>query len=162
MNRINLTPRLERVCQLTPKCNSCADIGCDHAQVSIRLVEDGKVENMTAADVNLGPIENARAAVKNAGLENRIKCVLSDGLDGIPEQDAVIIAGMGGDLIADILSRAEWTRTGEKTLVLQPMTAQYRLREFLYENGYRIEKETYVAEKKSYIPSWSQSPERAR
>jgi len=143
-----LTPRLAKVVSYVPDCKACADIGCDHAQVAIWLVKQKKVLKMTAADVNIGPLNRAKRAVEDAGLGGQISCVLSDGLDNIPPQDCVIIAGMGGDLIADVLSRAEWTRQGERTLILQPMTAAYRLREFLSENGYRVVEESYAAEKK--------------
>ena len=147
MNEKTLTPRLRAVCRLVPRCETCADIGCDHAQVAIYLAESRRVADMTAADVNRGPLERAMRAVRAAGMDDKIKCVLSDGLENIPPQDCVIIAGMGGDLIADILSRAEWTRRGERTLVLQPMTAAYRLREFLCSSGYEITAETYAAER---------------
>lgn len=147
MNSKLLTPRLLQVCQLVPECTSCTDVGCDHAQAAIWLVRNRKVKKMTATDVNQGPIERARHAVKLAGLENEIDCIRCDGLDGIPPQDAVIIAGMGGDLIADILSRAPWTVEKATHLILQPMTAAYRLRKYLYDSGYAITKETYVAER---------------
>lgn len=142
-----LTPRLMTVATLVPKCQTCADIGCDHAQVSIWLARQDKVNRIIASDVNEGPLSRAKSAVRAADLEGRINCVLTNGLEGIEPQDCVIIAGMGGDLIADILRRAEWTKSGERTLILQPMTAAYRLREFLLENGYSIVKETYAAEK---------------
>ena len=147
MNEKTLTPRLMTVAELVPQCKTCADIGCDHAQVSIWLARNGKADRIIASDVNEGPLSRAKNAVRAANLEGRITCVLTNGLDGIEPQDSVIIAGMGGDLIADILSRAEWTKTGERTLILQPMTAAYRLREFLFQNGYSIVKETYAAEK---------------
>ncbi len=147
MNSKLLTPRLLEVCRLVPECVSCTDVGCDHAQAAIWLVRNGKVKKMTATDVNQGPIERARHAVALAGLEDKINCIRCDGLDGVPPQDAVIIAGMGGDLIADILSRAPWTAERGTCLILQPMTAAYRLRKFLYKNGYSITKETYIAER---------------
>ncbi len=147
MNEKALTPRLMMVASLVPECQTCADIGCDHAQVAIWLARQCKVDRIIASDVNEGPLSRAKSAVHAANLEDRINCVQTNGLDGIEPQDCVIIAGMGGDLIADILSRAEWTKSGERTLILQPMTAAYRLREFLLKNGYSIVKETYAAEK---------------
>lgn len=147
MNEKTLTPRLMTVASLVPQCETCADIGCDHAQVAIWLARRNTARKIIASDVNEGPLSRAKAAVCAANLEDRVNCVLTNGLDKIPPQDCVIIAGMGGDLIADILKRAPWTKNGERTLILQPMTAAYRLREFLYQNGYTIEKETYAEEK---------------
>ena len=147
-----LTPRLMQVAQQVPECETCADIGCDHAQVSIYLASSGRVKKMLAADVNQGPLSRAKAAVSQAGLDEHISCVRTDGLEGISPQDSVVIAGMGGDLIADILAKAEWTCKEGVTLVLQPMTAAERLREFLSHSGYEILRESYVyAREKLYV-----------
>ena len=146
MNNTLLTPRLLKVCELVGKCKSCADVGCDHARVAIWLCENERVERVIATDVHRGPIERARAAVKNAGLEQKITCILTDGLEGAGKTDAVIIAGMGGDLIADILSRAPWSLEEGTRLVLQPMTAAWRLRKFLFENRCAIDAEEYAKE----------------
>ena len=85
-------------------------------------------------------------------MEENIDFRLTDGLHGLDESqaDTVVIAGMGGELIARILSEAPWTR--EVLLLLQPMTAQPELRRWLTENGYRIQRETIVCEgEKLYI-----------
>ena len=46
------------------------------------------------------------------------------------EVDTVIIAGMGGQLISEILS-ADIEKARKCNLVLQPMNAQYELRKYL-------------------------------
>ena len=89
------------------------------------------------------------AAVKAAGFEHialygmgeRAETFLTNGLDGIEplDGDCVFICGMGGDNIADILKRAEWTKN--TAVIAQPMTKQYRLRQFLKDHGYNITKE---------------------
>ena len=72
--------------------------------------------------------------------------MLRDGLEGFGPEDAdtIVIAGMGGDEIAAILERAPWTKDGRHSLVLQPMTAADRLRRWLLEHGYAIEKEVLM------------------
>lgn len=143
---ITLTPRLKAIVSQIDSVKCAIDVGCDHAQVGIALVEQGKVQHMTVSDINEGPISSARRAVLQAGLCDKISCIKCDGLDGIEPQDAVIIAGMGGELIADILLRAPWTKEN-CLLVLQPMTAGDDLRKFLFENGYAILKEIIVRER---------------
>lgn len=142
---INLTPRLSAIVNQVEKVNTAVDVGCDHAQVGIYLAESGKVLNMTVSDINDGPIARAREAVYMAGLSDKITCVKTDGLDGIEAQDCVIIAGMGGELIRDIITRAEWTKRNCR-LILQPMSMAPVLRKFLFENGYKILRETIVRE----------------
>ena len=58
------------------------------------------------------------------------------------EADTIVIAGMGGELIARILGAAPWVKNPSVTLILQPMTAVRELRLFLWENGFRVESET--------------------
>lgn len=142
---ITLTPRLKAIVNEVNKASSAVDVGCDHAQVGIWLAQNKIVDNMTVSDINEGPIFRARQAVERAGMSDKITCVKTDGLDGIAPQDCVIIAGMGGELICDIISRAEWTKS-DCRLILQPMTAGEVLREYLFENGYKIIRETIAAE----------------
>ncbi len=120
-----------------------ADIGTDHAHLPIYLVENGICVSAVASDVRPGPVANAKANVEAAGLEDKISLRLASGLDKVSsdEADDVIIAGMGGILIAQLVEKAEWLKDKTKHLVLQPQSHPEVLREFLVSNGYYIEKE---------------------
>ncbi len=142
---IALTPRLSAIVNEVNNVKCAIDVGCDHAQVGIYLAQAGKVLKMTVSDINDGPIERARRAVSDAGLSDKITCVKTDGLCGIEPQECVIIAGMGGELIRDILIKAPWTKTNCR-LILQPMSMAPVLRKFLFENEYKILRETIVRE----------------
>ena len=63
----------------------------------------------------------------------------------------VVIAGMGGESIRDILAddAAKWIRRGTN-LVLQPMTKAEVLRSWLAENGFPITKEAAVKDTHVY------------
>lgn len=117
------------------------DVGTDHGYL---IAELGRG---IACDINEKPLMAAKATIERAGLSDKIQLILSDGLDNIPPEGItdVIIAGMGGELIFKIISRAEWLKSGVN-LVLQPMTRVSRLRVLLCENGYSIIKETAAAE----------------
>lgn len=119
---------------------SVADIGCDHAYVSCRLVELGISEKVYASDVREGPLQCAKSNVERFGYKDKITVRLADGLCGIEDfsPDDIIIAGMGGELIADILNRCQYVKQGSVHLILQPMTCSYELRKYLCENGYEI------------------------
>ncbi len=140
-----LGARLLAVAEAIPFCESLIDCGCDHGYVSIYAAESGRAKKVTASDINSGPLENAKREICAAGLWGRIKTVLTDGLRGIPPHDCVVIAGMGGETIAEIISHAEWTKGG-CTLVLQPMTKTDFLREYLYKEGFEIFAERFVCE----------------
>lgn len=143
MRRPELSPRLRMVGDLTPFGSRLADVGTDHAYLPAALILEGKIPFAIAADLRQGPLDRARATVREYGLVEQVAFRLCDGLSGIrPEEvDAVAIAGMGGETIAAILSAAPWTRTENIPLILQPMSSMPDLRGWLGENGYVITEE---------------------
>lgn len=145
---IELSPRLAMVAGLVPEGARLADVGTDHAYLPAALLQQGKIPSAIAADLRSGPLDRARATAREYDLTRQITFRLCDGLTGIRPQDtdAVAIAGMGGETIAHILSRAPWTRREGTPLILQPMSSQSDLRAWLCENGYCIEKEQLARE----------------
>lgn len=140
--------RLELILSLlTPGCR-IADIGCDHAYVPISAVSTGAASFAYASDVREGPLSHARENVKKAGLDGKIVIRLADGLDGAENYDidTVIIAGMGGELTADIIERAPFVKNPGITLILQPMTSQDKLRRYLLSHGFEILRERIAKE----------------
>lgn len=114
------------------------DVGTDHAYLPCYLVKNGICKRAVAADVNPSPLAAAKENIQRAGLEDKIDTVLSNGLDGISPNGVtdVVIAGMGGELIADILGRGKAFYSAR--FILQPMTKPERLRRWLWENGFEI------------------------
>lgn len=129
-----------------------ADIGTDHGYLPIRLSLDGKIESAVAADVRVKPLKSAESNIQKYGVTN-IKTVLSDGLKNISPEDAydIVIAGMGGELIAAIIENTPWICEGNRRLILQPMTRADSLRSFLYAKGFNIIAEkACISSKKVY------------
>ncbi len=133
-----ITPRLRAILDRVD-ANTAADIGTDHAYVPIRLIKDKKAKRVIASDVREGPAEIAKANIEKYGLGDRIEVRLGSGLSVLEknEVDTVIIAGMGGELIRDIIASDEDKARASK-LVLQPMNSQYELRKYLISNGFTI------------------------
>lgn len=146
--RVELTPRLRMVADLVPAGARLADVGTDHAYLPAALVLEGKIPFAIAADLRQGPLNRARATVRECGLGGRIAFRLCDGLSGIRpgEIDAAVIAGMGGETIANILAGAPWTWERDIPLVLQPMSSMPDLRAWLEKNRYQIEAERLCRE----------------
>lgn len=140
--------RMEALADLCQGARRVIDVGCDHAQLCALLVTEYGVEHAFASDIRPGPLENARRTIAELGLESRITPVLSDGLDafGPGDGDAVIIAGMGGEEMTLILSRAPWAGDNGGQVILQPMTNIPKLRQWLAENGYHVKKERVIQE----------------
>ena len=119
------------------------DVGTDHAYLPIHLVESGRAVRALATDVREGPLSSARTHIAEKGLCHRIQAVLTDGLAGLGEAGItdVAICGMGGELIARILSDAPFLKKEETRLILQPMTRPAAVRSYLAENGFVIDEE---------------------
>ncbi len=129
-----------------------ADIGCDHAFVSIYLIKMGIANKVIAMDVKKGPVNIARENIRLCGLENVIEVRLSDGLQKLSEYEAecAIIAGMGGGLIQRILMEGKKHINNGIHLILQPQSEPWRLREYLYNIGYIIIDEKMLMEEGKY------------
>ncbi len=146
MQSIKLSKRLQTCADFVTEGSRIADIGTDHAYILIWLAQIGKNSYSLACDINLAPLKIAENNIRKYSLENVISTRLSDGLKNInqDEVEEIIIAGMGGELIAKILGECKWTNKKEKKFILQPMTSEYELRFFLCESGYEIKKEIAV------------------
>lgn len=142
-----LSPRLRMVGELVPVGARLADVGTDHAYLPAALILR-KISWAIAADLRRGPLDRARATVREYGLTGKVAFRLCDGLSGIrpDEADAVAVAGMGGETIAAILSAAPWTRERNVPLILQPMSSFPDLREWLQKNGFSIQEERLARE----------------
>ena len=144
-----LSPRLAMVASLVRFGRRMADIGTDHAYLPCELVKNGRIPFAIASDVAQGPLHNAELTVRRYGLTDRIECRRSDGLSAYhaDEMDEIVLAGMGGNLIVDILSAVSWIKNPRIHLILQPMTHSEDVRRYLLTNGFCIEKETAVLDK---------------
>lgn len=132
---IALDNRLKAAAELCREGKTAADIGCDHAQLACWLALN-KSRLVIASDVRDGPLEAARRTVAEQGVSN-VRVVKSDGLKEIDLADDVIICGMGGELIAEIIGGCRFL-SEETRFILQPMTKANYLRCWLCENGFEI------------------------
>lgn len=143
---INLDNRLMQCAEFVSGKGCAVDVGTDHAYLAVHLISSGICKKVIACDLREGPLQSAKKHISCEGLESKIQTVLSDGLDNISPDGVsdIIIAGMGGELIAKIISRAEWVKKNKVNLILQPMTKSSDLRKYLFENGFTIKCEKAV------------------
>jgi tRNA (adenine22-N1)-methyltransferase len=150
---MELSLRLKKVASLVEKCEIMADIGTDHAYIPIYLVKKGICNKAIASDINKGPVEKAKINVAFEELQNKIECRLGGGLSTVSdgEVDCAIIAGMGGNLIRDIIEEGKDVFKHLKYLVLQPVQNPEVLREYIIKSGYKIlDEELCIDENKFY------------
>ena len=145
MTKITLDSRLSSMADLVRQGAVFADIGTDHGFLPVFLLLSGRIERAILTDVNEGPLSSAALTVKQYGLTERVKLILTDGLSRLDGEGAtdIAICGMGGDLIARIISESEFIRRTGVRLILQPMTRQATLRKALAAIGFEIVRERY-------------------
>ncbi len=145
---VNLSPRLQLIADKVREGSAVADIGTDHAYVPIYLIQKGIATFVVASDVRKGPVEKAAVNVKKYGLQDRIDVRLGDGLEKIKqgEADTLIVAGMGGVLMCEILSAAVPIVETMDRLILQPMIGQEEVRRWLEGHDFKITDEALSAE----------------
>ena len=141
-----------------------ADVGTDHAYLPVWLMKRGLISSAVAVDVRPGPLKRAEENIARYGAEH-IVTRISDGLSAVSpwEADDVVLAGMGGELIARIVSEADWLRLDNRRLILQPMTRETELRLFLRREGFALlREEAAVSHGRVYTAMLAQyDPERA-
>lgn len=152
IRQTELSRRLLAIADLVSPGMRAADIGTDHAYVPVWLVQTGRSPEAIAMDVNEGPLQHARAAIRRAGLEKKIQVRLSDGLEKLApgEADSIVIAGMGGALTIRILKDGADKLKEVKELILGPQSEVADVRRYLRRNGFRICREKMVLEDGKY------------
>ncbi len=143
-----LSPRLQAIADFIKPCDTMADIGTDHAYLPVWLCLNNRCNSAIAADVNQGPLDRATETVARFHLQEKISLRLGSGADPLTpgEADAIVIAGMGGLLIGELLLANPQVFQEAKQIYLQPMSSIPELRESLYHMGYTIREEILVPE----------------
>ncbi len=145
---IELKGRLAEIAGYVPQGSTVIDVGTDHAYLPIFLVQRGRCPRAVGVDIHAGPYRSAVEQVRLQGLPDRIRVCQGDGLQPVEpgEGDVVVVAGMGGTTIVDILQAGERVLAQVNRLILQPMVAGSSLRLWLLQHGWAIRDEKLVEE----------------
>ena len=133
--------------------DTVCDVGCDHGKLSLYLVQRGKAKHVIATDINRQPLQKAIDLFASYDLSHTADFLLTDGLQGIKDTSRithVVIAGLGGHTMEQVIESAPFVKAQKTRLVLLPAQSGYQIRKYLYENGFEIEKEQTVSEKGKY------------
>ncbi|MBP3413114.1 MAG: SAM-dependent methyltransferase [Oscillospiraceae bacterium] len=144
--KVPISKRLLCCAAQVPQGARVADIGADHGYLSIELLRSGRAEFVHASELREQPLKKAMENAKKFSVADKMCFSQADGLAAIdPQQvDTIVCAGMGGDLIAQILEACPWVRQERYTLILQPQSSGNDLRRRLGELGFGIEAEVLV------------------
>lgn len=144
--KLPISKRLLCCAAQVPPGARVADIGADHGYLSIELLQSGRAEFVHACDLREMPLRRATENAVRYGVADKMRFSRADGLSAVDpnEINTVVCAGMGGDLIAQILEDCPWLRDKKYLLILQPQSSGNDLRRKLSEQGFGIEKEALV------------------
>lgn len=145
---MKLKGRLKAIAEMVPSCRIMCDIGTDHAYIPIYLLEKRICKKAIAVDLRGGPLITARKNIQEHGFERDIETRIGHGLQPVEENEieVIVVAGMGGLLICDILSEGKTKAMKASKLILQPMNAIEIVREWLFDNLFSIASEKLVKE----------------
>lgn len=154
-----LGQRMEAVLELLEPCQLLLDVGTDHAQIPVEAVRRELAKRAIASDLREGPLQMANSTVRRYGLSERVLIRQGDGLTELGElrPDALVLAGMSGELMVKILRAAEPAVLGAiQQCVLQANQDVPSVRRFAYEAGYHLKKERLVqqGERFFHVGSW--------
>lgn len=149
---MEISNRLKAIAGMVTKGNIVCDVGTDHAYLAIYLIDNRISPHVIAMDVAQGPLSKAEKNIAARGLGSVIETRLSDGVEklGIQEAQTVIMAGMGGILICQLLSEGEKILSSVDELILSPHTDAELVRRYLSEHGYCIRQEKMLLEEGKY------------
>ena len=129
--------RIAEIVKIIPYAEVLADVGCDHGRVAYGALKTGKAKRVIISDISEKSLSKAVKLLSPYG--NAVTAVASDGFDGYGETpDVAVIAGMGGEEIIKILSKAKFS---VETLILLPHKNSEKVRSYALLNGYKAEKD---------------------
>lgn len=146
MSSWRLSKRLQAIADFIPDHTRIADIGGDHAFLLIHLAQEGRLAYGIVGEVNQGPYENALNNVQNAGVESQIDVRFGNGLSVIRprEVEFLVLSGMGGALITEILDKGKEKLGHMKGMILQPNIHTAGVRIWLEKHQWQLITETII------------------
>jgi len=145
---MKINNKLKQIAELVLPNSFLLDVGCDHALLDIYLTN--KNVRCIGSDINILPLEKAKENIKKYRVEDKITLKVGDGLEHLTNEiDTIVISGMGGILIKDIIKK-DLNKIGNQKIITCPNNDSYVLRKFMTSNGFKIEKEILVKDKYIY------------
>ena len=151
LTKPKLSKRLQTIIDFVPQANVVADIGCDHAYVSISLILNNKANYVLGVDNKLRPLRIAERNVSKFELNEHIT-LLQNPYDKITQPiDGCIIAGVGKESAVEMLDEFESTFQDSTWICIQANNKIIELRRHMFDRGYRLIKEKVVFDKAFYV-----------
>ena len=139
-----MTERLKFIFTEIPSCDAFADIACDHGYIAQAMLKANRCKLAYVSDISAKSLAKAESLLAEFIESGRAQGIVSDGFDNVPKTDCALIAGVGGELITDMLKRAAKAKKLPDNLILQPMKHCDKVRRLAVELGYFVKKDFTV------------------
>nr|WP_311565190.1 class I SAM-dependent methyltransferase [Peptoniphilus grossensis] len=147
---IKLSNRLKKIAELVDFGATVIDVGTDHGYVPNFLCEKKISRDIIATDISKNSLEKSIELTRERDNEKYIRNILANGI--VKEnRDNIIIAGLGGIQIAEIILNSIEIARSAKKLILQPMQKTNILRRELNNMGFEIIDEEIIFEDDRYF-----------
>lgn len=150
---MDISDRMKAIIECARQGDFLVDVGTDHAYIPIMLYKNGFIKKAAACDISKGSVEKARKNVERYGCAEFIDVRQGDGLQTVKEEenpDQIVIAGMGGMLTVDILTKSKNVVNKAERLILQPQRDIDKVRKAVHSLGFRIIDEKMLFEDGKY------------
>lgn len=155
MPQFAVSARLDAILALVLPCQRLADVGTDHALIPVLAVQRGIAAHATACDLRAAPLVLARSNVARAGLLAQVTVLQGDGLRPLVGRgiEAVVLAGMSGELMVQLLQAVPEVTDALSQLVLQPNQNVDAVRAWALERGFHLRAERMIEERGYFFPT---------
>ena len=146
--------RLQKLIYWMPQDSVLIDVGCDHAYLGIFALQEKRVSRVISIDRNEAPLRVAQRNALRAGVLDRMQLRCTDGLENIeiPPHSTLVMAGMGGKTIKEIVLRISLQKI--ETLILQPNRDAHEVRNYLFEQNWGVVDAQIFPQGKQHFLSW--------
>lgn len=150
---MKISNRLKLIASFVDDNTNIIDVGCDHALLDIFLVQNKNNVKVIASDIRKGPLEGAKKNIKYYQIEDKIEVKLGDGISTISvETDTIVISGLGGETIVDILKKDKEKLSNIQTIITSPHSDMYLVRKEIIKLGFKIKDEIFIYDQeKPYV-----------
>ncbi len=148
-----ISNRLKMVADYVENCDFLADIGSDHGYIPIYLFKKGIIKRGAACDISEGSVLKAKLNIIEAGCQDYIEARCKAGLKAVYDNenpDTIIMSGMGGMLMIDIMKDDIEVLYRSKRIILQPQRDIETVRRYIHSIGFKIIEENMIFEYGKY------------
>ena len=147
---MKLSKRLQAIYDMVPN-GVTADIGSDHGKLIISLFQNGIISKGYAIENKKGPYDRLVKAINDSGCAESVIPMFSDGISELPSDvDTIVIAGMGGFNIIEILKAHPQKLKNVRTIIVDAHNAIPEMRKQICYMGYVIADEDIVNDSGKY------------